>query len=118
MRHALFAIAAALSLGACTTEEAPPRAAPLTMAEAAQGQRIAETNCSSCHAIGPDGASPHSLAPPFRTFSRNYPIHSLEEAFAEGVLVGHPDMPEFRLEPDQVDALIAYIYTVQEEGSH
>jgi len=39
---------------------------------------------------------------------------ALEEAFAVGGLVCHPDMPAFRLEPEQVDALIAYIHTVQE----
>jgi hypothetical protein len=55
------------------------------------------------------------MAPPFRTLSRNYPVTALEEAFAEGVLVGHPDMPEFHFEPDQVDAIVAYIITIQEE---
>lgn len=115
MTHALYALAAALSLGACSlTAETPPRAAPLTVADAARGQRLAETHCSTCHAIGEDGTSPHDLAAPFRTLSRNYRISALEEAFAEGALVGHPDMPDFRLEPDEVDALIAYIHTVQE----
>jgi mono/diheme cytochrome c family protein len=99
-------------------QQTPPRAEPLTMSDAARGQRLAETHCATCHAIGADGTSPHELAPAFRTLSRHYPIRSLEEALAEGVLVGHPDMPEFRLEPDEIDALTAYIYTVQEEDSH
>jgi cytochrome c len=114
MKHALFALAAAVGLGACSlANEAPPGAEPLTVADAAEGQRLAETHCSTCHAIGAEGTSPHEQAPPFRTLSRNYRISALEEAFAEGALVGHPDMPEFRLEPDEVDALIAYIHTVQ-----
>ena len=85
------------------------------MADAAEGQQLAQTYCATCHAIGAEGASPHQMAPPFRTLSRDYPISSLEEAFAEGVLVGHPDMPEFRLEPDQIDALVAYITTIQDQ---
>ncbi len=38
----------------------------------------------------------------------------LEEAFAEGVLVGHPDMPEFTLSAEDIDALLSYIQSVQE----
>ena len=41
-------------------------------------------------AIGASGESPHATAPPFRTLSQNYPIESLSEAFAEGILVEHP----------------------------
>jgi mono/diheme cytochrome c family protein len=114
MRHALCALAAAFSLGACSvTAEAPPRAEPLTMADAAEGRRLAEIHCSTCHAIGEDGSSRHPMAPPFRTLSRDYPVTALEEAFAEGILVGHPDMPEFRLEPEQIDAIVAYIQSIQ-----
>jgi hypothetical protein len=53
------------------------------------------------------------MAPPFRTLSQSYPLNSLEEAFAEGILVGHPDMPDFQLEPAQIDHLIAYLNSIQ-----
>ncbi|MBY0563924.1 MAG: cytochrome c [Hyphomonadaceae bacterium] len=82
--------------------------------DAAEGRRLAEINCARCHAIGTGGESRHPMAPPFRTLSRNYPVNALEEAFAEGILVGHPAMPEFRLEPAQIDDLLAYIESVQE----
>jgi hypothetical protein len=29
-----------------------------------------------------------------------YPLEALEEALAEGIVTGHPDMPQFALEPD------------------
>jgi mono/diheme cytochrome c family protein len=80
---------------------------------AEEGRRIAEINCASCHAIGAAGESRHPMAPPFRTLSQNYPLNSLEEAFAEGILVGHPDMPDFQLEPGQIDHLIAYLNSIQ-----
>lgn len=116
MRQALWAMAALLTLAGCgSMADTPPRAEPLTMADAAAGQRLAETHCAVCHSIGSGGASTHPNAPAFRTLSRRYSISALEESFAEGVLVGHPDMPQFRLEPDEVEALIAYIYTVQEQ---
>jgi len=44
---------------------------------------------------------------------RNYPVSDLEEALAEGILSGHPAMPEFAFEPDEIDAIIAYLESLQ-----
>lgn len=77
------------------------------------GEAIAETMCAACHAIGIEGESPHADAPPFRTLSAKYPIDALAEPFVEGIMVGHPDMPEFQFEPDDVEALLTYIESVQ-----
>lgn len=41
-------------------------------------------------------------------------MRELEEALAEGIYVGHPDMPVFRFEPDEVEALIDYIQSIQD----
>jgi mono/diheme cytochrome c family protein len=79
----------------------------------AQGRSIAETRCISCHAIGETGESRNPEAPPLRTLSERYPVNALEEAFAEGMLVGHPGMPEFRFEPREIDALLAYLESIQ-----
>jgi cytochrome c len=40
-------------------------------------------------------------------------ITDLEEALAEGIVSGHPAMPEFVFEPDDVSAIIAYIQSLQ-----
>ncbi len=112
MKYPLSALVVGLALAGCA--QAPPAAAPLTSADVTDGRRLAEIHCATCHAIGIAGESSHPQAPPFRTLSRNYPVTALEEAFAEGILVGHPDMPEFRLEPAQIDALVAYIQSIQE----
>ncbi len=79
----------------------------------AQGQALAQENCARCHAIGPEGDSTLPIAPPFRTLSERYPIDDLEEALAEGIVSGHPAMPEFVFEPDEIAALIAYMKSVQ-----
>ncbi|MBL8537344.1 MAG: cytochrome c [Hyphomonadaceae bacterium] len=113
MKHAFALLALPLTLAACAYASGPSASA--RQADVAEGRRLAEVNCSTCHAIGPTGESRNPLSPPFRTFSRNYPVNALEEAFAEGILVGHPSMPEFRLEPDQIDDLLAYIESIQEE---
>ncbi|MDB5651108.1 MAG: cccA [Hyphomicrobiales bacterium] len=78
-----------------------------------QGRRFAEANCSKCHQVGRFGESPLSLAPPFRTLHERYPVEDLDEALAEGIMTGHPTMPEFRLDPDQVKNLIAYLKTLE-----
>jgi hypothetical protein len=41
-----------------------------------------------------------------------YPVDDLAEAFAEGIKVAHP-MPEFRMEPDQIEDLIAYLKSLE-----
>jgi mono/diheme cytochrome c family protein len=108
-------LAAMFVLAACATDPQPmAQPAQQPAANVAEGRRLAEVFCATCHAIGTEGESRHPSAPPFRTFSRDYPVNALEEAFAEGVLVGHPDMPEFRLEPQQIDDLLSYIQSVQE----
>lgn len=88
---------------------APSRAA------LARGEELLTRHCASCHAVGRTGASPHDTAPVFRTLSQRYKIEALEEALAEGLSSGHPDMPEFSFETDDVAAIIAYLNAIQEK---
>ena len=59
--------------------------------------------------LGLTGASPMGLAPPFRDLSQRYPIETLAEALAEGIVTGHPAMPHFTFHPREIDALLTYI---------
>ena len=88
-------------------------AAPAAAADLAAGEALARDMCSRCHAIGTDGASPHAEAPPFRTFEQKWPLENLEEALAEGISVGHEDMPEFALTPAEIGDLLAYMRSIQ-----
>jgi mono/diheme cytochrome c family protein len=81
-----------------------------------RGEGLLTTNCSRCHAVGRTGDSTHPEAPPFRTLGQRYPIDVLAEALAEGLSSGHPDMPVFRFEIDDVDAILAYLNSIQEKG--
>lgn len=100
---------ASLGLAACSPAEAPSEPASL----AQQGKAIADANCSGCHAVDATSESPHPDAPAFRSLSEKYPVADLSEALAEGIMVGHPDMPEFTFDPQDADALIAFIETLQ-----
>ena len=81
-----------------------------------RGEGLVTSNCSRCHAVGRTGNSTHPEAPPFRTLGQRYPIGVLAEALAEGLSSGHPDMPEFRFEIDDVDAILAYLGLIQEKA--
>jgi cytochrome c len=79
----------------------------------ARGQAILAAKCSRCHAIGLEDLSQHEEAPPFRVVVTRYPPEDLAEALAEGIVSGHPDMPEFVFEPPEIEAIIAYLSTLQ-----
>jgi len=78
-----------------------------------QGKRLARLYCAKCHAIDKVSRSPLRIAPPFRTLHERYPVEELQEALAEGIVTGHPTMPEFRFESDQVADFIAFLKTLE-----
>lgn len=80
-----------------------------------RGQGIAEAACASCHAIGSDDVSQHVDAPAFRTIGKQYDVWTLDEAFAEGIMVGHPDMPVWELIPEDIEGLLTYMDSIQIE---
>lgn len=95
-------------------------AAPAAFAEKAMlanGRAIAQKACGRCHAVGRAGESPNPKSPPFRTLAQRYPLASLEEALGEGIVVGHEgsDMPQFRLGTAQIEALLAYLGSIQQK---
>ena len=122
-----FFVLALLAAACCTpshdapsAQTQPPPAPPLlaettpaTAAEIARGKQLVQMACVSCHAIEADASSPHPDAAPLARLSENYPVALLDEAFAEGIMVGHPDMPEFKLLPEDVRALIGYLESIQ-----
>ncbi len=112
--HCAVLAAVAVFVSACVqTEE-------LTYAEAgdvARGEKLVQERCSSCHAVGREGASPYPAAPQLRTLHKKYDVEGLAEAFAEGILVlhkGERPMPEFVLTPDEIDDLIAYLKSFED----
>jgi len=80
---------------------------------AQQGKRLALIYCARCHSINKVGPSPLRIAPPFRTLHQRYPVETLQEALAEGIVTGHPSMPQFSFEADQVGDFIAFLKTLE-----
>lgn len=101
---ALFALFAAAAIAQPGTE--------LT-AQERRGEALLAKLCADCHAIGRTDQSPDPAAPPFRVLGQRYRIEALEEALGEGLLSGHPEMPEFRLNAREVGEAIAYLKAIQ-----
>jgi mono/diheme cytochrome c family protein len=105
MTRTLAFTAALAALALATFADARP--------SAERGRAMVERSCAMCHAVGPTGDSPNAAAPPFRELHKRYPVENLAEALAEGIVTGHPMMPEFKLSPRQIDDLIAYLKSLQ-----
>jgi cytochrome c len=91
-----------------------PASPALAISPAEQrGKTFALRNCARCHSIDRVTASPLSVAPPFRTLHNRYPVETLSEALAEGIETGHPTMPAFQLDPDQIHDLLSFLKTLE-----
>ena len=104
-------LAAVLALLCCGPSSAMSDEA---LSPAAQrGHVLLLTYCARCHAIDHVSQSPLKIAPPFRTLHLRYPVEDLEEPLAEGIITGHPTMPEFSFDPGQVGDIIAYLKSLE-----
>jgi cytochrome c len=104
MRHLLGGLAATLVMTGS--------ALAITPAEQ-RGKNFVVTNCSRCHSVDKVTTSPLKIAPPFRDLHLRYPIESLQESLAEGIVTGHPTMPQFRLDPDQINDVLSYLKSLE-----
>ena len=78
-----------------------------------QGKRLALTYCARCHAIDKVSPRPLKSGRPCRTLHERYPVEMLQEAVAEGIVTGHPTMPQFSFDADQVGDFIAFLKTLE-----
>jgi cytochrome c len=102
---AAMAFSAALPQFAISAEALSPAAQ--------RGEVFVLTHCARCHSVDKVSESPLKIAPPFRTLHTRYPVESLQESLAEGIVTGHPTMPEFRLDPGQIADVIAYLKSLE-----
>lgn len=109
----LLAAGVVLLSTACAPRAVDPGAADV----ARDGRAIAQAQCGGCHAPGLEGESARTDAPPLRALFGHYRADTLTEEFIAGIKVGHPDMPLFDMNPQGVDALVAYIKSIQEPPS-
>lgn len=101
-----------MAVAACGGMEYPTPATRPDLVE--KGRTYAIARCAHCHGIGRMDESPLEQAPPFRRLHERYPVEQLAEAFAEGIVVGHSEMPGFNLDQHEIEALLAYLQSLDE----
>lgn len=73
------------------------------------GRKIAVRDCGGCHAPGEKGESLIEGTSPLRDFAKRWPVEYLAESLAEGIVSGHPLMPDYQYTPEQINDLLAYL---------
>jgi cytochrome c len=101
------------SLAALTLILLPFPAAAQISPAVQRGVALAQTNCARCHSTDKLSPSPLSIAPAFRDLHKRYPVENLAESLAEGIVTGHPTMPEFRFDADQIGDFIAFLKNLE-----
>jgi mono/diheme cytochrome c family protein len=89
----------ALPVAAQAAEQAPA-------GDPAAGGRLAEDHCTTCHSAGSGNMSFASIARMPSTTSLS--LHAF-------LLTSHPTMPNYRLPPEQIDDVVAYILNLREQ---
>jgi mono/diheme cytochrome c family protein len=102
MRMLLMAFALSLATGAALAQP---------FGDPAAGRRLAETHCSSCHAIGPGGSG--RIVPGVPAFADVAAMASTTQLALQAFLrQPHPPMPDIVLKPGEMDDVIAYILSL------
>lgn len=87
---------------------------PSCAGDARRGNAFARQNCAMCHAIGISGESPNPRSPTFWEIAHKYEPRDLEEALSEGIVVSHDmPMPQFELDPNDIEDLITYLESLR-----
>ncbi len=115
-KRLLLRITAVLAVGGvtCAALAAPSRTASYSGATVARGKAFAEAHCSACHAVVPDRFSPNPDAPAWED------VVNKEGLTAETVTYwlrhshNFPEIMNFEIADDQVDALAAYMLTLRD----
>ena len=118
VRAAVWSSLVTFALVASSACSGSGQSAPATKAELARGARTYAANCASCHGTDLRGTDrgPSHLSELYK------PSHHADDAFLlaalRGVRAHHwdfGDMPPVEgLEEDEIDAIVAYVRTVQE----
>ena len=87
-------------------------AAAQTPGNTAKGSGIAQSSCAACHAVGRwEARSRNPLAPRFADVA-NWPGMT-ERALRVWLQTSHPTMPNFVLNRDDTDDIVAYILSLK-----
>lgn len=81
------------------------------MADALQGEAIAERWCASCHLVGPEQDVASDQVTSFMQIAGRDDLTA--ENMADFLRSPHPPMPDLQLTHNEIRALVAYIETLE-----
>jgi cytochrome c len=81
-----------------------------------RGKRLAEANCSGCHAIAQFDESPLRMAPPLRDIAGSNSASVLREKLRGAVFLEHAVMPDFEPSDEQADDLANHMLSIAESA--
>ena len=78
--------------------------------EVEEGREIAQRWCAECHQVAPEGSAT-DVAPGFPAIAKD---HAYTDARLRGWLADpHPPMPKLQLSRREIDALVAYLRSLE-----
>jgi mono/diheme cytochrome c family protein len=91
-----------------------PWAGAQDVGNAANGQSYAKKACAECHAVAPgQERSPVRAATPFEKVANTPGMTPM--ALNVWLHTSHPTMPNFIIDPDRIDDLVAYMATLKKK---
>ena len=87
---------------------------PALSGDPSRGLEFAQASCSECHAVGRDGISRNSNAPPFPVIVNQEGLTGETLSFWLRGAHNYPRDMDFYLKEREVDALVAYMLTLKD----
>ena len=78
---------------------------------ASRGEGLAQQWCSQCHAVSPGQQSPNPKAPTFSAIAAE--PSATDYSLRVFLRTTHATMPNFKIDPDDIDDLVAYIRSLK-----
>lgn len=105
-----LAVLASGAVAACAALEPLHPGPEVSLVET--GHALAISECSACHTVGAGGGAPATGAPSFANVAERYRNYRLDWELETISQVGHYRMPPKMLTAPEIDALAAYIRTL------
>ncbi len=81
------------------------------MAADLPGAALAQQWCAACHAVKPGQVSPNPKAPAFTAIAAE--PSATEYSLSVFLKTTHATMPNYKIDPDDIDALVDYIRSLK-----
>ncbi len=111
---ALLVATGLAGLASCSSISEPVSETTDPAEQIADGRRLANLRCASCHAIDRDDFSANPDAPPMKRLSSRLVFKTLERSPPRDVDMTHGAMPPLRLSRFEMEALVAYFESIED----